>query len=301
MVCGPSEGPGYLPRFRRPGYARPLPVTIFPSCPAHIHPTPNPMPVPRPSGAALLPLPVAVVAALAWGTALHGQVIRSYEALDQAAGEAWYTTLGFSLDASGGNVDYTELDVSGAVGYRGERNFVRLYPAYRVRSQDGARQEDEKSLHLRYSHLFSEVLRSFTFVQYQSDLALELDRRLLVGGGMRRRVVELEGGGVDVGLGVMWESERVVDRDTENDWRGANLLVVSGRAGDVDLNFTGFYQPRLDNWADVRLAGSGTAAVPLGSRLALTVAARWRKDTDPPAGVLEEDYGVTVGLRFSVD
>ena len=50
----------------------------------------------------------------------------------------------------------------------------------------------------------------------------------------------------------------------------------------------------------MRLSGSGTAAVPLGSALALTVAARWRRDTDPPPGVLEEDYGLTVGLRLSV-
>lgn len=229
------------------------------------------------------------------------QVIRSYEALDQAAGERWYTTLGLSLDASGGNVEYTEVDFSGALGFRGETNFVRFYPAYRVRSQDGDRQEDEKSLHLRHSYTFSPRLRSFAFVQYQSDLALALDRRFLVGGGMRKRVVELEGGGVDVGLGVMWESERVTGQATETDYRGANLVVASGKAGNVDLNFTGFYQPRLTNWRDVRLAGSGTAAVPLGSRLALTVAARWRKDTDPPAGVLQEDYGITVGLRFSVD
>lgn len=231
----------------------------------------------------------------------RGQVIRSYEALDQAAGQGYYTTLGLSLDASGGNVEYTEFDFSGALGYRGETHFLRLYPAYRVRSQNGERAEDEKSLHLRHSYRFSSRLQSFAFTQYQSDLALQLDRRFLVGGGMRRRVVELSGGGIDVGLGVMWEAERVTGQETENDWRGANLVVASGRAGTVDLNFTGFYQPRLTNWRDVRLASSGSAAVPLGSAWALTVSARWRLDTDPPPTVLREDYGVTVGLRFSVD
>lgn len=255
----------------------------------------------KPPGPHLLAGAILALTTLAWGRPACGQVIRSYEALDQGAGEAWYTTLGFSLDASGGNVDYTEFDFSGAVGFRGEKNFVRFYPAYRIRSQDGSRQEDEKSLHLRHSYTFNPAFRSFAFVQYQSDLALELDRRFLVGSGMRTRVVALEGGGVDVGLGVMWESERVVGQEVETDWRGANLVVASGKAGEVDLNFTGFYQPRLNNWRDVRLAGSGTAAVPLSSRLALTVAARWRKDTDPPPGVLEEDYGITVGLRFSVD
>lgn len=232
---------------------------------------------------------------------LQAQVIRSYEALDQAAGERWYTTLGLSLDASGGNVRYTDVDASAAVGYRGERHFVRLYPEYRVRSQEGSRQQDVRTLHLRHSYLFRDDLRSFAFVQYQSDLALELDRRVLVGGGMRKRILTLTEGSVELGVGAMWEAERVVGEDDETDVRGANLLVANGRSGSVDLNFTGFYQPRLTNLADVRLALSGTAAVPLRSSLSMTVAIRWLLDTDPPPGVQREDYGITVGLRFSVD
>lgn len=230
-----------------------------------------------------------------------GQVIRSYEALDQAAGEGLYTTLGLSLDASGGNVRYTDVDFSAAAGYRGEKNFIRLYPAYRVRSQEGVRQQDVRSLHLRHSYFFSEGLRSFAFAQYQSDLALELDSRVLVGGGMRKRLVELTEGGVELGLGVMWEAERVTGETTETDVRGANLLVINGRSGSVDLNFTGFYQPRLDNFRDVRLAGSGTAAVPLSTSLSLTVSVRWLLDTDPPPTVQREDYGVSVGLRYAID
>jgi hypothetical protein len=233
-------------------------------------------------------------------TAAGAQVIRSYEALDRAAGEGWYTTLGLSLALSGGNVDFVEVDASGAVGYREERHFVRFYPAYRVRSREAERIDDERALHLRHSYRFTGRLQSFAFVQYQSDLALELERRVLLGGGLRSRVVPLKGGGIDLGLGVMQEFERVTGEGSRSDLRGANLLVANGTAGLVDLNFTGFYQPRLDRWSDVRLAASGTAAVPLGATLALTVAARWRKDTDPPPGVQEEDYRLTVGLRFSV-
>lgn len=238
--------------------------------------------------------------ALPTSTPAVAQVIRSYEALDRAAGEGWYTTVGLSLALSGGNVEFTEVDASGAVGFRGERHFVRLYPAWRVRSQEGRRIDDERAVHLRHSYTFTEALRSFAFVQYQSDLALALERRVLVGGGLRTRLVALEGGGVEVGLGAMWESERVSGEGERIDVRGANLLVANGKAGSVELNFTGFHQPLLDDWSDVRLAASGTAAVPLGSALALTLAARWRKDTDPPQGVAREDYGLTVGLRFSV-
>jgi hypothetical protein len=255
----------------------------------------------RPPAARLLPALATLVLLLAGARASHAQVIRSYEALDQAAGEGFYSTLGLSLDASGGNVRYTDADFSAAVGYRGEKNFLRFYPAYRVRSQEGTRQQDVRTLHLRHSYFFSEGLRSYAFAQYQSDLALQLDSRVLIGGGMRKRLVELTEGGVELGLGVMWEAEQVTGQALETDVRGANLLVVNGKSGSVDLNFTGFYQPRLDNFRDVRLAFSGTAAVPLRSSLSLTVSLRWLLDTDPPPTVQREDYGMTVGLRYSID
>jgi hypothetical protein len=251
-------------------------------------------------------LPVALGIALPWSPAgspdpLAAQVIRSYEALDRDAGERFYSTLGVSLDASGGNVEYTEFEFSGATGFRGERHFVRLYPAVRFRRDDGETLEEERAVHLRYSYAFTERLRSFSFVQYQSDAALDLERRFLVGGGLRRQLVTLADGGVDVGLGVMWEEERTTSGLPVEDFRGANLFVANGSAGAVDVNFTGFFQPRLDDWADHRVSASGTAAVPLGSAWALTVSARWRRDSRPPPAIERDDYGIVVGLRLSID
>lgn len=230
-----------------------------------------------------------------------GQVIRSYEALDREAGDEWYATLGLSLDASGGNVEYAEADASGALGYRGDRHFVRFYPSLRLRREDGDTREEERSAHLRHSYRFTERVASYSFVQYQTDAALDLERRVLAGGGLRTRLVDLEGGGVDLGLGVMWEAERTPVEGEVTDVRGANLLVANGSAGVVDLNFAGFFQPVLSDWADHRVAASGTAAVPLGAGWSLTVSARWRRDSRPPVEVERDDYGMTVGLRFSVD
>jgi hypothetical protein len=232
---------------------------------------------------------------------LAAQVIRSYEAMDRDAGERYYATLGVSLDASGGNVEYTEFEFSGATGFRGERHFVRIYPAVRFRRNDGVTLEEDRSAHLRHSYRFGDRLQSYSFVQYQSDAALDLERRFLVGGGLRQRLITLADGGVDLGLGVMWEEERTTTEPEVQDFRGANMLVANGSAGAVDVNFPGFFQPRLDDWGDHRVAASGTAAVPLGSAWRLTVSARWRRDSRPPPTVERDDYGLVVGLRFSID
>lgn len=229
------------------------------------------------------------------------QVIRSYEALDRAAGDGAYATLAFGFDGSMGNTDKAEFDLSSALGLRGERHWVRIYPSYLIRRRGSETTEREGAVHLRHSYAFSATMSSYAFVQLQSDRSLDLERRALLGGGIRRRLVALEGGGVDLGLGVMREEERITGGGRDQAVRGANLFSVSGRAGVVALTVTGFYQQVLDDWRDYRLALSGSAAVPLGAGWAMDVSFRWRMDTRPPKEVERNDAGLSVGLQFTVN
>ncbi|MDT8341689.1 MAG: DUF481 domain-containing protein [Longimicrobiales bacterium] len=242
------------------------------------------------------------LAALAAGpvSPLPGQVIRSYESLDRSAGDGGYLTVAFGFNGSVGNTDKAEFDLNGAVGFRGERHWVRLYPAYLVRRQEGTTSELERSLHLRHSYLIREGLATYAFVQVQSDRSLDLDRRLLVGGGLRPRLLPLEGGGVDLGVGAMWEEERIADGGRERSVRGANLLSAAGRAGTATLSLTAFFQPVLDDWSDHRVALAGSATLPLGRGWAVDTAVRWRRDTEPPVGVGRNDAGLSVGLRLAI-
>lgn len=232
---------------------------------------------------------------------VQAQVIRSYESLDRAAGEGGYVTLAFGFDGSTGNTDKAEFDLSGALGYRGERHWLRLYPSYLVTRAGGETTEHERAVHLRHSYRLSGALSTYAFVQLQADESLDLDRRFLVGGGLRRQLVALEGGGLDLGVGVMWEEEHLTGGLRERSLRGANLLSVAGTAGIVALTFTGFYQQVMDDWGDYRVAFSGSAAVPLGAGWAMDVSVRWRRDTRPPVEVERDDAGMSVGLRFAVN
>ena len=239
---------------------------------------------------------------LAWTAApVHAQVIRSYESLDRAAGEAGYATLAFGFDGSLGNTEKAEFDLSGAVGYRGDRHWLRLYPSYLITRVGGETTEHERAIHLRHSYRLSGALSTYAFVQLQADESLDLDRRLLVGGGVRRRLLVLEGGGLDVGVGAMWEEERITGGLRERTLRGANLMSVTGSAGVVALTLTGFYQQAMDDWGDYRVAFSGSAAVPLGAGWAMDMSMRWRRDTRPPVEVERDDAGISIGLRFAVN
>lgn len=238
----------------------------------------------------------------AHSTPASAQVIRSYESLDRRAGEEGYGTFGFTFDGKTGNTEYTEFDLSGAVGYRGEKTWIRFYPTYSIRRSGSETEEHDRSAHLRHSYFFGARTRSFAFVQIQADESLHIRRRFLVGGGLRRSLVVTDGtGGIDLGAGVMYEKEEIEAGGNASVFRGTNMVVVNGSAGPVAVTLTGFFQPLLDNWRDHRVSAAGSAAVPLGTRWDLEVSLAWRRDSRPPPGVERNDAGITVGLRFAVD
>ena len=258
----------------------------------------------RSTRAVLSPLAAAAVlaaAALSAPGAAGAQVIRSYESLDRAAGEGFYFSVTAGFDGRFGNTETRDYNLAGAVGFRGEKHWVRLYPGFLRQEAAGQTADDQRSLHLRYSYFLAAPLQAFAFVQLQSDEPLDLESRFLVGGGVRRRLLALGGGSVDLAVGAMWEEERIEGGVREEGFRGSNILSVNGTAGTVDLTFTGFFQPLLRDWTDQRWATAGSAAVPLGSRWALDLAALWRRDTEAPEGVEPDDGRVTVGLRFAVN
>ncbi len=99
----------------------------------------------------------------------------------------------------------------------------------------------------------------------------------------------------------MWEEEELRTGEEDELVRGANLVSATGTAGSVELTLAAYLQPALMDWGDHRIAADGSAAVPLGEAWALTVSARFRRDSRPPPEVDPDDAGLTVGLRFRIN
>lgn len=244
-------------------------------------------------------LPVLAAALTLVAAPAGAQVIRSYEGLDRSAGDGRYVTVQFEFDASAGNTDYLQFDVSSALGYKGETHWLRLYPAFRIRRSGADTEEDQRSAHLRYSYIFSPRTRTFSFVQVQADRSLDVVWRFIAGGGLRRVLVEGEDGGLALGVGAMWEDEELEDGTRESGVRGTNLLSLHGRSGIVTVGVVAFFQPLMTDWGDHRVAMEGSASVPLGRRLSLEAAIRMRRDSRPPDDVEPNDLNMSIGLRYA--
>jgi hypothetical protein len=236
---------------------------------------------------------------------LHGRPgwaqIRSYESLDRSAGDGGYATAVVAFDGAVGNADYLDTDLSGAVGYRGNTHWLRVYPAYRVKRSNGTRVVDTRSMHFRHSLFLTERSRTFSFVQIQAEKAIDLDRRFLVGGGIRYQLFSLGNGGVDLGVGVMFEEERRTDADSRKDVRGANFVTIYGDAGRVRLSGTTFFQPVMSDWEEHRVLATASAVIPLVSGLSLDVSGSWRREVPSPAAVETNDASLRVGFRIDLD
>lgn len=242
-----------------------------------------------------------VVLSLAFASSIHAQVIRSYEGLDRNTPEGTSAQMELSLGGRAGNANYLDFRFAGSVSYRAPApgHWLRLYPSFRVRRSEKQSVVRDWSAHLRHSYVFSDEIRTYAFAQIQADRSINLDRRLLIGGGLRRQIVRLGDGGLDIGVGLMREDETLASGETGTALRGANLLSASGKAGIVGFEATGYFQPMMSNFGDYRVFVHTGIQIPVSERVQFVLSGSWRRDSRPPSGIEADDAEFGFSIRLS--
>jgi hypothetical protein len=165
-------------------------------------------------------------------------------------------------------------------------------------SYDGEPAEDSGLAHARYTWMAVPRFGPEAFAQLQFDRFLLLQRRLLVGGGVRVDLVHRKEIGVWGGTGVMWEDESLSDgtgtwaiRSTTN---GTVRVVIDG----LTLTNTAYFQPRVDEPADYRFLEEARIEAKASTWVTLGVELIVRHDSRPPDEVLPTD--VKLGSTLAV-
>ncbi len=148
----------------------------------------------------------------------------------------------------------------------------------------------------------SSWLSSVAFVQHQRNPFQRLETRFLFGLGARFDVIRETSWRLSLGATPMLELEKIKNQSgTDADSRISTFAVIDGRLNDlVTLQLTGFVQPRISDFGDLRAMTTGGVRVKLGGALSLTVASDVEIDTRPPARVKKTDWEVTTGLGISL-
>jgi hypothetical protein len=245
---------------------------------------------------------------LAFPAAGNGQAILNVERLRNEESAGLTGRLSSSVSLKTGNTEIVQIGGSLGLGFLAGNHWVRGFAGLDRLKKGSQEILDNKYFHLRYNYLLREHLRTFHFLQLQTNQNLFLKRRLLLGSGLRYRLAGGGETGLDVGGGVMLETERLDQErlgpgeasNTET-LRMANLLVGSGPIGDGSKwTAVVYYQPALDGFEDYRLLGEAGLSVNIINSLDLTVDLTWRHDSRTPAGLKEDDLGLKTGISLEI-
>lgn len=260
--------------------------------------------------------PASLALALTLGMMLIGlsrpvstlaQTILNVERLQPGDVDGWHWGVEGAANLSAGNSEYVDVFTGVALGHRwSSGDWLRMFGGLDYRSEEGESLESDRYLHVRFNRQLSERWKTFHFVQVQASHANLLQRRLLLGSGIRRRLIDGRTT-LDVGTGAMHESE---DLDPEEEvgahpvearvWRMANLIVLTRPLTEsVRLIGVAYVQPDLSDFADVRTLVDLSLRISLTQNLDLTVQNEWRHDSRPPETVESDDYVLRVGFAVS--
>lgn len=248
---------------------------------------------------------VLTLEVLSWAPgAAAAQTILNTERYYDAAVSGAHLSLNLHLNGAVGNTDLFQAGGTGMVGYRGRQHWIRLLGGASFLRQGGSTSVDNRFGQVRYNIFLTPTTSTFHFVQVQSNLALLLKRRWLLGSGIRARVWHTGWGHLDLGTGVMWEDEQLNaarlqpgEADHSHGFRLDNLVSFRStlRRG-VDVRDIAYLEPRLNGLTDVRVLDDLGLDVALSRALTFQFAVEWRYDSRPPQDIEASDLTTTAGI-----
>lgn len=257
------------------------------------------LPANRQTGKRLAP----VLAALLLGApAAAAQV--NIEGLRRSSADTGLTgTAGATLTARTGNVRLVLVSMETRTEFRGHRWSAFVVGNTDVGWQAGRRFSNAGLIHIRGKRGVSRSLALEAFGQIDYDKSRALSFRSVAGAGLRLELAAEDGWHLTGGTGYMFEHESldlpstaVHPRETNSSRSTTYLAARYADGSRLALAATGYVQPRLAGFDDIRILGEARLAVQLVGSLSLTVTSRLRYDSGPPDGITGLDTTITTGV-----
>ncbi|MEZ4800335.1 MAG: DUF481 domain-containing protein [Flavobacteriales bacterium] len=156
--------------------------------------------------------------------------------------------------------------------------------------------------HARFNRELLPWVKGEAFTQMQYNKLLGLDRRNLLGVGLRYKLAERENQWYYLGSAVMLEYEKVNHGDRS---------VLYGRSSFYfswtykvpekwAITSTSYFQPLLNRLNDYRLAGQHAFSMLVNKHWAFRVELTHFYDSRPPVGIIKSTFTNTLGLVWNV-
>lgn len=214
----------------------------------------------------------------------------------------------FSLtfDGSSGNTRTAETGLNARLQWQQARTTDFVIAAYDYAKSNDVRNTNRRFLHARHVRQFAPTRAWEAFAQAAEDEFARLSFRRLLGGGLRFVLAEEpKRTGIYFGIGAFFAAERLAPRAGTNDagdstfWQGNLYLSYKHRINDsLNLASTTYYQPRLDNGADMRILEQAALKVRMTDQLSLKLLLNLAYDSRPPEEVKRTDTSYLTALHY---
>lgn len=223
-------------------------------------------------------------------------------AIDQ---QGFNGSLHAAVDGATGNTDKVALNLGADLRWR-RKNVVDILLLDSAYGQsNGVRDTNRAFVHVRHIVIVRERRSVELFAQVEHDEFTRLQRRALLGGGLRFRLFEATHDHLDLGVGAMYVQETLddepglTDGGTDYFWRLNSYLNWQTELNDtVRFVSTAYYQPALDDPEDFRLLADADLKVKLASDLDLKLSLEIAHDSRPPQTVEPTDVRYLTGIEL---
>jgi len=237
------------------------------------------------------------------------RAIVNVEAVDAGApAEGFSGTATASVGGASGNSNRFRGRADARLQWHAGRHTDFAVFSYDYGKSRGRTDTNREFAHLRHRFQFAPAWAVEGFGQAERDEFARLSFRGLVGGGLRRTLLEREGvTAVYLGLGGMFEREVLRRGFGTSDSRGQStgrantyLSVQARFNAQTRFSSTAFYQPDVMDFGDFRLLEEAAIHVRLTDGMELRLNVEVRYDSRPPQTVKRADITYTTGVTVSV-
>ena len=212
--------------------------------------------------------------------------------------------LGASFLSQTGNNNVMSGDLSSVFHYRTENNYLFFKAEIAKGKQDKKYFIDNTFSHLRWTYMFSDIVGSELFTQFQQDKFKKLSLRQLNGFGLRAEIYKGEKDILSIGTAAMTDFEDVVEKTSLVIRSSSYVSFAHGfdKEKKSQILLVGYYQPVFVNPEDYRINAEfnlrSSLIETLNISLELTVV--YLYDTNPPVDILTNDLIIKTGLLFKL-
>lgn len=235
------------------------------------------------------------------GLALQAQVVNIEGRRFMNDTVPWTGYVNFRLNVAESGQRSLTLGLAGAVQHvRGQHRmfFVNDLAFSQVEANDFLNTGFQ---HLRYNYRRDSLWTGEAFLQSQYNKPLRLDLRLTAGAGPRLTAVHSKRMKVNLGVAVMLENEHITNGPATLVGRNSNYVSATLSFSDMaSLTAVVYYQPKLFDASDHRIAVEGGLLLNMTKRMTLESRLNLLKDSAQPEGVpsLTYSWNNLFGYRF---